>query len=180
MLFVLGLGTKEIIVTLPIIVVLYLWIESPKKHFQKFLPELVVIFIPLIIYLLYRYMLYGDILIIRTDPYSHLIDRGLYFLTQIKVVVSYYLLKLSDINFQFKIIDALASNHAKIASYKRGLTLFNQLKKELNQLKTTQEKAKEQYDYNLHLFEELNNSDKQVSQRALSAGMVNVVLLRLS
>jgi Flp pilus assembly protein TadD len=102
-LFILGLGTKEIIVTLPIIVVLYLWIESPKKKFQKFLPELVVIFIPLIIYLLYRYIEYGNILIIRTDPYSHLIDRGLYFLTQIKVVVSYYLVKLFfPINLNFE------------------------------------------------------------------------------
>jgi tetratricopeptide (TPR) repeat protein len=102
-LFILGLGTKEIIITLPIIVVLYLWIESPKKKFQKFLPELVVIFIPLIIYLLYRYIEYGNILIIRTDPYSHLIDRGLYFLTQIKVVVSYYLVKLFfPINLNFE------------------------------------------------------------------------------
>ena len=74
-------------------------------------------------------------------------------------------LKLSDVNFQFKIIDALASNHAKIASYKRGLTLFNQLKKELNQLKTTQEKAKEQYDYNLHLFEELNKAVLKVDEQ---------------
>ena len=103
LLFFLGLGTKEIIVTLPIIIVLYLWIESPKKNLQKFLPELVVIFIPLVIYLLYRYIQYGNILIIRTDPYSHLIDRGLYFLTQIKVVISYYLVKIFfPINLNFE------------------------------------------------------------------------------
>jgi protein O-mannosyl-transferase len=102
-LFFLGLGSKEIIVTLPIIAVLYLWTESPKKNLQKFLPELVVIFIPLIIYLLYRYIQYGNILILRTDPYSYLIDRGLYFLTQIKVVVSYYLVKIFfPINLNFE------------------------------------------------------------------------------
>jgi protein O-mannosyl-transferase len=103
LLFFLGLGTKEIIVTLPILVVLYLWIESKKNNFQKYLPELAVIFIPLIIYLLYRYIQYGNILIIRTDPYSHLIDRGIYFLTQIKVVVYYYLVKIFfPINLNFE------------------------------------------------------------------------------
>lgn len=74
-------------------------------------------------------------------------------------------LKLSDVNFQFKIIDALANNHAKIESYKRGLVLFNQLKKEFNHLKTTQEKAKEQYEYNLHLFEELNKAVLKVDEQ---------------
>jgi len=110
LLFFLGLGTKEIIVTLPIIVVLYLWIECPEKKFRKFIPELAVILIPLIIYLLYRYIQYGNILIIRTDPYSHLIDRGLYFLTQIKVVVSYYLVKIFlPINLNFEPDIALVS-----------------------------------------------------------------------
>ena len=75
LLFLLGLGTKEIIVTLPVMVVLYLWIQSPTKNFQKFFPELAVIFIPLMIYLLYRYVQMGNLLIIRNDPYSHLVDR---------------------------------------------------------------------------------------------------------
>jgi len=103
LLFLLGLGTKEIIVTLPVMVVLYLWIQSPTKNFQKFFPELAVIFIPLMIYLLYRYVQMGNLLIIRNDPYSHLVDRGLYLLTQIKVVVSYYLVKLLfPINLNFE------------------------------------------------------------------------------
>lgn len=74
-------------------------------------------------------------------------------------------LKLSDVNFQFKIIDALANNHAKIESYKRGLILFNQLRKELSQLIKSQEKAKEQYEYNLHLFEELNKASLKVNEQ---------------
>ncbi|MDO9275238.1 MAG: AAA family ATPase, partial [Lutibacter sp.] len=48
-------------------------------------------------------------------------------------------LQLSDVNFQFQIIDALAGNSAKIESYKRGLKLFTQLTKELNELKKNQE-----------------------------------------
>ena len=102
-LFCLGLGTKEIIVTLPIVAVLYLWVQSSTKNFHKFLPELAVILIPLIIYLLYRYVQMGNLLVIKNDPYSYMIDRGLYILTQIKVVISYYLVKLIfPINLNFE------------------------------------------------------------------------------
>jgi len=102
-LFYLGLGTKEIIVTLPIVAVLYLWVKSSTKNFHKFLPELAVILIPLIIYLLYRYVQMGNLLVIKNDPYSYMIDRGLYILTQIKVVISYYLVKLIfPINLNFE------------------------------------------------------------------------------
>ena len=103
LLFYLGLGTKEIIVTLPIMAVLFLWLQSRTKSFHKFLPELAIILIPLIIYLLYRYVQMGNLLIIRNDPYSFMIDRGLYILTQIKVVISYYLVKLIfPINLNFE------------------------------------------------------------------------------
>ncbi len=102
-LFYLGLGTKEIIVTLPIVAVLYLWVHSSTKNFHKFLPELAVILIPLIIYLLYRYVQMGNLLVIKTDPYSYMIDRSLYILTQIKVVISYYFVKLIfPINLNFE------------------------------------------------------------------------------
>ena len=102
-LFYLGLGTKEIIVTLPIIAILYLWVHSSTKNFHKFLPELAVILIPLIIYLLYRYVQMGNLLVIKTDPYSYMIDRSLYILTQIKVVISYYFVKLIfPINLNFE------------------------------------------------------------------------------
>jgi len=103
LLFYLGLGTKEIIVTMPILAILYLWIRSPTKSFNKFLPELAIVLIPLIIYLLYRYMEMGNLLIIRNDPYSYMLDRGLYALTQIKVIISYYLVKLFfPINLNFE------------------------------------------------------------------------------
>ncbi|RXP52286.1 DNA repair protein RecN [Lutibacter sp. HS1-25] len=74
-------------------------------------------------------------------------------------------LQLSDVQFQFQIIDALANNAAKIESYKRGLILFNKLKSELNDLKLKQEKAKEQYEYNLYLFEELNKAAFKIDEQ---------------
>ncbi|NLP58198.1 DNA repair protein RecN [Lutibacter sp. B1] len=74
-------------------------------------------------------------------------------------------LQLSDVNFQFKIIDALANNSAKIESYQRGLQLFNKLSKELRNLKINQEKEQEQYEYNLHLFKELETANLQVDEQ---------------
>lgn len=68
-------------------------------------------------------------------------------------------LELSDTKFQFKIIDALASNQSKIASYKRGLILYNQLQKEMRHIESKQQEAKQQYEYNLHLFNELELAD---------------------
>ncbi len=67
-------------------------------------------------------------------------------------------MQLSDASFQFQILDALENNFAKIESYKRGLTLYTKLVKELKVLKQEQAKEKEQYQYNLHLFEELQNA----------------------
>ncbi|MDV7188488.1 DNA repair protein RecN [Lutibacter sp. TH_r2] len=67
-------------------------------------------------------------------------------------------LQLSNTDFQFKIIDSLANTTAKIESYKRGLKLYTKLNKELNQLKLQQEKSKEQYEYNLHLYNELEDA----------------------
>ncbi len=79
----------------------------------------------------------------------------------IDVHSQYQTLKLSDLNFQFQIIDALANNEAKIESYQKGLLLFKELKKGLKELKNQQESATEQYQYNLHLFEELQQADLQ-------------------
>jgi len=74
-------------------------------------------------------------------------------------------MQLSDVNFQFQIIDALAANATKIDSYKRGLKLFNQLTKELNELKKNQEAATLNYEYNLHLFDELKKSNLQTDEQ---------------
>jgi DNA repair protein RecN (Recombination protein N) len=73
--------------------------------------------------------------------------------------------QLSDVNFQFQIIDALARNAAKIESYKRGLKLFTQLTKELNELQKNKEAASQNYEYNLHLFEELKNAKLKLDEQ---------------
>ncbi|WP_456377965.1 DNA repair protein RecN [Lutibacter sp.] len=76
-------------------------------------------------------------------------------------------LQLSAVGFQFKIIDALANNSAKIESYKRGLTVYNKLVNELNELKKSQKLVKEEYEYNLHLLEELEESNFQKNEQQI-------------
>jgi DNA repair protein RecN (Recombination protein N) len=73
--------------------------------------------------------------------------------------------QLSDSNFQFSILDALAKNEKKIGSYKRGFIQLNALKKELLDLQKTQEQASQQYDYNLHLFKELEEAKLTIEEQ---------------
>jgi DNA repair protein RecN (Recombination protein N) len=77
-------------------------------------------------------------------------------------------MQLSDSYFQFSILDALAKNGTKIASYTRGLKALNSLKKELELLENKQREANQQYDYNLHLFTELSEANlKEQEQTSL-------------
>ncbi len=72
---------------------------------------------------------------------------------------------LSNTEFQFKIIDALASNSQQLASYKRGLNIFKKLNHELDELVITQNLEKQQYDYNLFLFNELETADLKIGEQ---------------
>ncbi len=83
----------------------------------------------------------------------------------IDVHSQYQTLKLSDNTFQFKIVDALASNSVNIDSYIEELNLFNHLVKELKVLKEEQELEKKQYDYHLHLFEELEKANLKIDEQ---------------
>ncbi|WP_369048863.1 DNA repair protein RecN [Tenacibaculum sp. UWU-22] len=74
-------------------------------------------------------------------------------------------LQLSDAAFQFSVIDAMAKNQSKIASYKRGLYTYNKLQKELKNLQEETEKLNEQYEYNLHLFNELEEAKLQEGEQ---------------
>ena len=74
-------------------------------------------------------------------------------------------LELSNTDFQFSIIDALAKNQQKIASYKRGLLQYNLLQKELAELQQQQREANQQYDYNLHLFNELEEASLEANEQ---------------
>ena len=64
-------------------------------------------------------------------------------------------LELSDTHFQFHILDALAKNSEKLSSYQRELKQLHIYQKEFRELETLQREANQQYDYNLHLFNEL-------------------------
>ena len=74
-------------------------------------------------------------------------------------------MELSDVNFQFSVLDALAKNTSKVASYKRGVQQLNVLKKELENLETTQREVNLQHDYNLHLFTELEEANLQATEQ---------------
>jgi DNA repair protein RecN (Recombination protein N) len=74
-------------------------------------------------------------------------------------------MQLSDAKFQFDILDALAKNFDRIASYKRGFSQLSALKKELLALETAQKEANQQYDYNLHLFTELEEANIKVDEQ---------------
>ena len=93
-------------------------------------------------------------------------------------------LQLSDTDFQFSILDALAKNKARIESYKRGFLQLNSLIKELSQLKEQQEQDNQQYDYNLHLFKELEEAkiqaDEQVELEATLEKLNNIEDIKLN
>lgn len=74
-------------------------------------------------------------------------------------------LELSDTNFQFHIIDALAKNRVKLASYQQELKQLLVYQRELQELETSQREANQQYDYNLHLFNELNEAKLIVDEQ---------------
>ena len=76
-------------------------------------------------------------------------------------------LELSDNNFQFSILDALAKNQDKIESYKRGYSKLNRLNKELEKLELDKKEANQQYDYNLHLFNELDEANLKEDEQEI-------------
>lgn len=74
-------------------------------------------------------------------------------------------MQLSDANFQFSIIDVLAKNSLFIESYEKGLKILANHKKELEKLEKNQQEANLQYDYNLHLFNELDKAKLLVDEQ---------------
>jgi DNA repair protein RecN (Recombination protein N) len=75
-------------------------------------------------------------------------------------------LQLGDVGYQFHLIDSLAFNKKYLDSYARGLKILKTLKKELSEILSNQEQAKQQYDYNFFLFEELEKADFQLGEQA--------------
>ena len=67
-------------------------------------------------------------------------------------------LELTNDDFQFQIIDALANNNEHLEDYNSHLKSFNQVKKELLDLTLQKAEAFKEYDYNLFLFNELEEA----------------------
>lgn len=93
-------------------------------------------------------------------------------------------LAISDNLFQFSLIDALAKNQSKVASYQRGLQQYQKVKRELQQLQNQQQEANQQYEYNLHLYQELEAAelvaDEQEDLEANLEKMNNVEEIKLN
>ena len=64
-------------------------------------------------------------------------------------------LQVSDQQFQFQLLDAVANNESKLSSYKSGLESYTKEKKRLEEIQHAQREATLQYDYNAHLYNEL-------------------------
>ena len=64
-------------------------------------------------------------------------------------------LQVSDQEFQFQLLDAVANNEIKLASYQSGLASYTKEKKKLEEIQHEQREAHLQYDYNSHLYNEL-------------------------
>ncbi|MBU2940619.1 DNA repair protein RecN [Lacinutrix sp. C3R15] len=68
-------------------------------------------------------------------------------------------MQLVDDDFQFQIIDALASNKANLQNYQTELQSFKKLQKELKELNAFQAEALKEQDYNTFLLKELNEAN---------------------
>ena len=64
-------------------------------------------------------------------------------------------LQVSDQQFQFQLLDAVASNDSNLTSYKSELAKYISEKKRLEEIQLAQREATLQYDYNSHLYNEL-------------------------
>ncbi|MCF6350539.1 MAG: DNA repair protein RecN [Flavobacteriaceae bacterium] len=72
---------------------------------------------------------------------------------------------LAKNEYQFYIIDSFSKNKKFLDSYTRGLLIYKKLKKELQEIEKRQALSQEQYDYNLHLFEELMHANLQIEEQ---------------
>ncbi|MFQ5481928.1 MAG: hypothetical protein ACE5ER_04135, partial [Nitrospinaceae bacterium] len=101
--FILGCGTKAIILTLPVMGVVYLRLRFPQDFWTRLGPVAGLILVPLAIYLMLRTSQLGGAFTLPDDPDPVPLNRWLYFLTQVKALVFYYLLKfLFPINQNFE------------------------------------------------------------------------------
>lgn len=101
--FFLGIGTKEIVVTFPAMAIIYIWLVTPAQQRQFLKAKIGALLFLIFIFFCYRYIDQGGIFYLKADPVSGETSRYLYFFSQIKVAINYYLLKLFlpfNLNFE--------------------------------------------------------------------------------
>ncbi len=107
----LGFGSKAIIVTMPIMAIIFLWIFTDSANWKNILFTALPLLICLFIYLGIRQYQTGNIFMLKTDPVSLVQNRFSYFITQFEVAIYYYALKLLlPINLNFEPDFRLISN----------------------------------------------------------------------
>lgn len=79
-------------------------------------------------------------------------------------------LRLTENDFQMKVVDALADNAENLEAYQQQLSQLRKASKELQELETFQSNADKEHDYNSFLLEELEAAKlKEGMQEALEA-----------
>ncbi len=102
-LFFLGCGTKAIIVTLPVMGLIFYYLNCDIENRKMDSTLIIMILAPLFFYLIYRGHTFGNIFVLTTEHESMQMSRMLYLLTQIKAFIFYYLLKwFYPINLNFE------------------------------------------------------------------------------
>jgi len=115
--FFLGLGAKETVLTLPLVVGSFLWIKTSPDDRKRIVTPLIYAGALIGGYLALRYIRQGALFTATADPASAELNRWLYLFTQVKVWVSYYLNKLLlPINLNFEPDIALAKDFSDIGS----------------------------------------------------------------
>ena len=74
-------------------------------------------------------------------------------------------LEITQSNFQFYILDALAQTQKELASFTRGLKQLKTAQKELQKLQENELRLKEEYTYNSHLLNELTEAKVQPDEQ---------------
>lgn len=96
---------------------------------------------------------------VTLDVLSQLGDR------LIDVHSQHQTLQLTDNDFQFKVIDALAANGELLTTYANKLSQYQNTLKELNALIDFQEKATKEYEYNSFLLKELESANLKMGMQ---------------